>query len=90
MDKPKGEAFIRAIVQLAKALDLEVIAEGVETHSQLEALKAMHCYAGQGYLLSRAVSPARMLTLALRGHTPIVTDDIQGVNETAQKASSGL
>jgi len=86
MDKPKGEAFIRAIVQLAKALDLKVIAEGVETHTQLEALKAMHCCAGQGYLFSRAVGPAQMLSMALKGHTSIMIDGAPTMSEIAHEA----
>jgi EAL domain-containing protein (putative c-di-GMP-specific phosphodiesterase class I) len=67
INKPKGEAFIRAIVQLAKALDLKVIAEGIETRRQCEALVSMGCCAGQGHLFSPSVAPNQMLKLALNG-----------------------
>ena len=46
-------AVVRAIIALAESLDVEVIGEGVETPAQLEALKALGCTIGQGFLFSR-------------------------------------
>ncbi|MEP5763602.1 MAG: EAL domain-containing protein [Halieaceae bacterium] len=51
-------AIITAIISMAKALDLKIVAEGVETPNQLEALMAMNCDTAQGYLFSRPV-PAK-------------------------------
>jgi diguanylate cyclase (GGDEF)-like protein/PAS domain S-box-containing protein len=48
-------ALIGAIVHLARALDLRVVAEGVETAAQREALVLAGCDLGQGYLFSPAV-----------------------------------
>jgi diguanylate cyclase (GGDEF)-like protein len=50
-----AEAFIVAIVKLARAIGLSVIAEGVETVSQQHRLAAAGCTDMQGYLFSKAV-----------------------------------
>ena len=53
--------LVRTIISMAKNLDLNVIAEGIETNSQLEALKALNCESGQGYLLSRPMTADELL-----------------------------
>lgn len=47
------EAIVRAIIQLGQALELEVVAEGVETREQADRLLALGCPLGQGYLFGR-------------------------------------
>jgi EAL domain-containing protein (putative c-di-GMP-specific phosphodiesterase class I) len=49
------------ILDLGRTLDLEVIAEGIETSAQLEALRVLGVGLGQGYLLGRpsAATPGR-------------------------------
>jgi EAL domain-containing protein (putative c-di-GMP-specific phosphodiesterase class I) len=49
----KTQALVRTIVFLARALNLKVVAEGVETPEQLNYLKEMGCDDIQGYLASR-------------------------------------
>ncbi len=49
----EGEELVRTIVQMAHNLGMEVIAEGVETPTQLELLRALGCEYVQGYLLSK-------------------------------------
>jgi diguanylate cyclase (GGDEF)-like protein/PAS domain S-box-containing protein len=49
-------AIVRAIITLGHALDLTVIAEGVETRDQLESLIELECDVVQGYLFSKALS----------------------------------
>ncbi len=49
-------AVLTAVIQLAQALDLDVVAEGIETTDELELLVAMGCGYGQGYLLSRPLN----------------------------------
>jgi EAL domain-containing protein (putative c-di-GMP-specific phosphodiesterase class I) len=56
----KGYKLIGAIIDIAKKLDYIVIAEGVETKEQLEILKQLNCYGGQGYLMCPPV-PVREL-----------------------------
>jgi EAL domain-containing protein (putative c-di-GMP-specific phosphodiesterase class I) len=51
--------IVIAIVQLARGLDLSVIAEGVETDAQLELLKGYGCDIVQGYALAPPLTPAR-------------------------------
>jgi diguanylate cyclase (GGDEF)-like protein len=52
---PRSTDFVRTIVSLAQALNLDVIAEGVETPEQLRGLQASGCHRFQGYLLGRPV-----------------------------------
>jgi len=57
-----GDAsLIRAILGLARTLDLGVVAEGVETREQLAFLNGLGCETAQGYLFSRPV-PAGVAT----------------------------
>jgi EAL domain-containing protein (putative c-di-GMP-specific phosphodiesterase class I) len=53
----RGENFeiVRAIVTLAKNLDMDIVAEGVETEEQRTRLRALGCEHAQGYLFSRPV-----------------------------------
>jgi len=59
-DDPVGEAIVRGVVGIAKALDLYVVAEGVETQQQLDVIERLHCHAVQGYLLHRPLPPAEL------------------------------
>ena len=45
------------IVELARKLDLEVIAEGIETPAQLRALRELGVELGQGFLVGRPAAP---------------------------------
>jgi EAL domain-containing protein (putative c-di-GMP-specific phosphodiesterase class I) len=56
-------AIVAAIVAMAHALDLSVVAEGVETLEQLAQLRALDCELAQGFLFSRplSVSSIRLL-----------------------------
>lgn len=53
MDSSFGKTqIIKAVVELAKALGFKVVAEGVETGSQLQGLRELHCDLIQGFLFS--------------------------------------
>jgi len=54
---PDDLAIVRAIIALGHSLDLRVIAEGVETVTQLEILRRHQCDEFQGFLFSGAVPP---------------------------------
>ncbi len=51
----KSEAIIRAVAELGAQLDMEIVAEGLETVEQVTAVRAAGCTLGQGYHFSRAV-----------------------------------
>ncbi|MGW4464432.1 putative bifunctional diguanylate cyclase/phosphodiesterase [Micromonospora sp. NPDC004704] len=60
-------AVIRSTVDLGRSLDLEVIAEGVESEPQRLALWELGCTAGQGHLFARPMPAPRMLAALRRG-----------------------
>ncbi|MDE2051244.1 MAG: EAL domain-containing protein [Gammaproteobacteria bacterium] len=60
--------LVSSVIGLASAFGLKVVAEGVETEGQLEALRGMGCDQSQGYLHSRPV-PAEQLEKLLRERT---------------------
>lgn len=65
----EGDAAIfGAITQLAHALDLVVIAEGVETKPQLDLIVACGCDAVQGYLFARPMRPEALKVWLERGY----------------------
>ena len=56
-DHPEDRAVIAAMVGMANALDLQVVAEGVETEEQLQAVAQLGCDLVQGYLISYPLPP---------------------------------
>lgn len=52
---PDDAAITTAIIKMAKALNLEVIAEGVETEAQLSFLETQNCFDVQGFYFSKPV-----------------------------------
>jgi EAL domain-containing protein (putative c-di-GMP-specific phosphodiesterase class I) len=54
-DGSENGAIVRTVIALAKALNLDVVAEGIETIHQLHRLRILGCEYGQGYLFSRPV-----------------------------------
>ncbi|BAL25453.1 EAL domain-containing protein [Azoarcus sp. KH32C] len=67
-------SIITAIVDMAHAMGIEVLAEGIETESQLAFLKERHCEMGQGYLFHRPLGVDEFEKLiaapATRGASP--------------------
>jgi diguanylate cyclase (GGDEF)-like protein len=56
-------AIVRAVVTVAKSLNMDVTAEGVETEGQLAELRALGCDRWQGFLFARPVSAERVAPL---------------------------
>ncbi|GIM70815.1 hypothetical protein Aau02nite_42830 [Amorphoplanes auranticolor] len=52
---PRGKELVRTIVTMGLNLNLDVIAEGIETDEELGFVRRLGCPYGQGYLFSRAV-----------------------------------
>ncbi|MBS1240002.1 MAG: diguanylate cyclase domain protein, partial [Proteobacteria bacterium] len=63
LEKDEAGAVVKAITDLAAALNMETTAEGVEEHEQVEALRAHGCTNVQGYLFSRPVPAGEVLKL---------------------------
>jgi hypothetical protein len=53
---PEDRTLVGAIIQLAEAMKMYVVAEGIETDVQLELLSGLGCRRGQGWLLGRPQS----------------------------------
>ena len=60
-------ALVRMIVSLAQTLRLKVVAEGVETEEQANALRILKCDQAQGYLYSKPLSFTEMTALLEQG-----------------------
>jgi diguanylate cyclase (GGDEF)-like protein len=66
--------LISAIIGMGKSLDLNIIAEGVESLDQLKFLQAELCEEGQGFLFSKAVPPKDFALLLQAGQTSLMPD----------------
>ncbi len=55
-NRPADATIVRTILDLGRSLGRQVVAEGIETHAQLAALRALGCTMGQGYQLSAPLS----------------------------------
>jgi EAL domain-containing protein (putative c-di-GMP-specific phosphodiesterase class I) len=60
-----NRAIVTAIIELGHALELSVLAEGVETEAELEVLRELHCDRAQGYWFGRP-QPADEATLTIQ------------------------
>ncbi|MBP0598787.1 EAL domain-containing protein [Herbaspirillum sp. LeCh32-8] len=76
-DDHSGRAIVAAIIALAHALQMEVVAEGVETEEQLRELQKLHCDQVQGFLLGRpAAAPAVQELLAASNDDLFAADSL--------------
>jgi diguanylate cyclase (GGDEF)-like protein len=62
-DSRVDSAIVRAVIDLAKAIGIEAIAEGVETTEQLAGLKMLGCHVGQGFFFSHPLQAAAFIEL---------------------------
>ena len=65
--EPKHRAILRSVIELAHALELGVVAEGVERPEQGENLRELGCDEGQGYFLSPPVDSVTIRNLLAAG-----------------------
>ncbi|CCQ11528.1 diguanylate cyclase/phosphodiesterase (GGDEF & EAL domains) with PAS/PAC sensor(s) [Pseudoalteromonas luteoviolacea B = ATCC 29581] len=56
MDRKEGKALVSAIINMAHTLELKVVAEGIETQTQIEQLEDLKCDVGQGYYLGKPMT----------------------------------
>ncbi|MDQ1714405.1 MAG: hypothetical protein QOC60_350, partial [Frankiaceae bacterium] len=60
-NNPDDSAIVAALISLGQSLGLRIVAEGVETPEQMNALRRLGCEFAQGYLWSRAVANAEFV-----------------------------
>jgi diguanylate cyclase (GGDEF)-like protein/PAS domain S-box-containing protein len=63
-------AFARAIIDLSRALGLEVVAEGIENAAQVAVLRHLGCRFGQGYHFAKPLEPHELDELMSSGNVP--------------------
>ena len=71
------QVIVSTIVAMAKNLSMQVVAEGVETATQLQLLKTQGCDFAQGYFFSRPISAEQFTQLLSKGDS--VDDSDSGV-----------
>lgn len=71
----ESAAIVHSIIHLGRALGLGVVAEGVETEAQVQALRIAGAQYLQGYYLSRPVAAEAARALAARGFVGEVADE---------------
>ena len=94
---PEATAIVAAVMGMAHALDLTVVAEGVETEAQAAALRNLGCDEAQGYLYARPQSARDLDPLleqgivtrgtnpgALGSSTVVVVDDAADIRQLAR------
>ena len=63
VDSRNDRAITAALIEMGHSLRMTVVAEGVETEAQLDAIRAQRCDLAQGYLFSRPVPPDEFMRL---------------------------
>jgi diguanylate cyclase (GGDEF)-like protein len=78
----ESAAIVHSVIHLGRALGMEVVAEGVETEAQLQALRVAGCSHMQGFFLSRPIDAEDALLLASRGTLGHAPEEQQASNGT--------
>jgi EAL domain-containing protein (putative c-di-GMP-specific phosphodiesterase class I) len=86
-DDDGSTALLTSILELGRALGLQLVAEGVETGRQLDVLRALGCPEAQGYLFARPADPGVITNLvaggiALADPAPLLGDDSAAVTHS--------
>jgi len=62
-DNSSDQAIVNSVIALGKNMNMEIIAEGIETIEQFDYLKKAGCDQGQGYLMGRPLNPNKLAVL---------------------------
>ena len=69
-DTPAARNIVRRVIEIAQALYLEVVAEGVESPEELQILQSMGCELAQGFVIGRPLAVAPLLDYLQQRFTP--------------------
>ncbi len=70
---PRKASLVRAILDMARSMEMATVAEGIETKEQVDMLRAIGCPSGQGFYFSRPVSPEQVPVIIEAGKLPLPT-----------------
>jgi EAL domain-containing protein (putative c-di-GMP-specific phosphodiesterase class I) len=88
MDTDEDDAtIVRCTIDLARNLDLDIVAEGVETEAAWNRLRELGCTAAQGYYLSRAVPAPELETWLLQRRRAAAHDRLPGSHDRARRSA---
>ena len=73
----ESEPIVRMLLDLARSLELSVVAEGIETAEQADRLQVLGCANGQGYVFSKPIIPERGAELIVPAHIKHGRRDIE-------------
>jgi len=62
-DEQDSMEIVGTILDLARSLEMDVVAEGIETAEQVERLKSLGCRLGQGYYFAKPMEPERITAM---------------------------
>lgn len=86
MDEDKKKrSVVHAMITLANALNLTVVAEGVEKSSHVKALAELGCHLGQGYYFSEAIPPEAFQNLVAR-EVSLIAEEYQQTKAPIKKS----
>ena len=89
-DLSSASMLVQVIVQLGQELDLDVIAEGIETRSQCEKLQAINCQSGQGSLFAKPLDPGAFETFVRVGGAKMALEVDRLAASSAAKSKAEL
>jgi len=81
LGQKQDATIVRAVIALARALEKETIAEGIETEDQFDLIKTMGCDSAQGYWISRPIEADAMFGV-LSQNTQLVAVSKSNPGET--------
>ncbi|MCH2055209.1 MAG: EAL domain-containing response regulator [Thalassotalea sp.] len=65
----KSKIIVQSIVDLATKLELDIVAEGIETNEDLQEVRRVNCHYGQGYFFSKPMNATQIKTIITNWNT---------------------